>query len=58
MVDHFPTVDEETGFKELNVDSSDLTMSAGALCLYAATLLSQVHENRTEEIEFEARRLE
>lgn len=54
MADHFSTVDEETGFKDLNVDSRDLTMSAGALCLYAATLLSQVHENRTEEIEFEA----
>ena len=31
MADHFPTVDEETGFKNLNVDSSDLTMSVVAL---------------------------
>ena len=54
MVDHFPTIDAEAMFNEFDLDLRDLSMNAGALCLYAATLLGQVHENMTEEIEFES----
>lgn len=54
MVDHFPATESEVMFKDMNADSRELAMDAGALCLYAATLLTQVHEDRVEDIKYEA----
>lgn len=54
MLDHFPTLDNEQLFHDLGSDTRDLEMSAGALCLYAATLLSKVYETDTEKIEHES----
>lgn len=54
MIDHFPTSENEVMFKDLDADCRELAMDAGALCLYAATLLTMVHENRTADIKYEA----
>ena len=51
MADHFPDIDNEQMFDDADVDSVELSMHAGALCLYAATLLTMVHEYAPESIE-------
>ena len=54
IVDHFPDDENEKEFRDFYEDLRDVAMSAGALCLYAATLLTMVYENETESIEYEA----
>ena len=51
MFDHFPTLDNEQMFHDAEADSPALAMHAGALCLYAATLLTKVHENEPQNIQ-------
>lgn len=53
MFDHFPTINNEQMFIDAQANSQDVAMSAGALCLYAATLLTKVHENQPQTIEGE-----
>ena len=36
------------------VDSKELAIHAGALCLYAATLITRIHETNTEDIKIES----
>ena len=50
IYDHFPDIEEEQMFKDADADSKELNISAGALCLYAATLLTKIHENEPENI--------
>ena len=40
----------EQMFIDAQADSPDVAMSAGALCLYAATLLTKIHENEPQNI--------
>ncbi len=54
MFDHFPEMQEnERMFLDADVDSREVAIHAGALCLYAATLLTKIHENNPESIECE-----
>ena len=53
MFDHFPTIENEQMLIDANADSRDTAMSAGALCLYASTLLFKIHENAPEKIKSE-----
>lgn len=53
MFDCFPIMADEQMLNEVDKDSQDICMSAGALCLYAATLLTKVHELEPQNIECE-----
>lgn len=54
MFDHFPEMQEnERMFLDADADSKEMPMHAGALCLYAATLLTKIHETSPESIECE-----
>lgn len=50
MFDHFPTIENEQMFIDAQADSKEVGMHAGALCLYAATLLTKVHETEPQNI--------
>lgn len=54
MLDHFPALDTEQLFHDVDAESREMPMHAGALCLYAATLLTKIHETNPESIEFDA----
>lgn len=54
LYDCFPSIDNEQLFQDMQADSRDVAMSAGALCLYAATLLIKVYDSSPEYIDFEA----
>ena len=50
MFDHFSTIENEQMFLDAEADSPAVAVHAGALCLYAATLLTKVHENEPQNI--------
>lgn len=53
MFDHFREIDNEQMFCDANANSIAVAMSAGALCLYSATLLTKVHETQPQNIKCE-----
>ena len=51
--DYFPDLDEEILLDD-GLNSRHLNMHAGALCLYATTLMTKVYETENKAIEYEA----
>ena len=56
--DCYPDVSTEEFFSGTDIDSREMAMHAGALCLYATTLLTKVHETNPQWMEFDAKERE
>jgi len=56
--DFFPNFVIEQYLNETEISSTEMEINAGALCLYATTLLTKIFENAPESIEFEAKERE
>ena len=54
--DCYPDVSTEEFFSGTDIDSREMAMHAGALCLYATTLLTKVHETNPQWLEFDAKK--
>ena len=57
MNDYFPDMEEEIIIDD-GFNSKHLAMHAGALCLYATTLMTKIYETETNDIEYEAKERE
>lgn len=58
IIDYFPRHCHDFDIKRTSLNQKELSIHAGALCLYASTLITKIYENSPENIKLESRNRE